>query len=93
MRAIPYGGYIDFELGEFRLPDSKSGAKVVHVGSAIIDRLKKIEKIEDNPYVISGKKPGSYLTDLQHPWRRIRAAAKLDDVRIQICGILTPVAD
>ena len=74
--------YVDFELGEFRLPDSKSGAKTVHVGSAIIDRLKEIEKVEDNPYVISGKKPDSYLTDLQHPWRRIRAAATLDDVRI-----------
>ena len=74
--------YIDFELGEFRLPDSKSGAKVVHVGTSVIERLKKIERLEDNPYVISGKKPESYLTDLQHPWRRIRATAKLDDVRI-----------
>jgi len=74
--------YIDFEQGEFRLPDSKSGAKVVHVGSAIIERLKKIEKMEDNPYVIYGKKPGAYLSDLQHPWRRIRTAAKIEDVRI-----------
>lgn len=74
--------YVDFELGEFKLPDSKSGAKVVHVGSSIITRLQKIERIEDNPYVISGKKLGAYLTDLQHPWRRIRALAKLDDVRL-----------
>ena len=28
------------------------------------------------------KLPGSYLTDLQHPWRRIRARAELPDVRI-----------
>ena len=27
-------------------------------------------------------KPGSHFTDLQHPWRRIRARADLDDVRI-----------
>jgi len=74
--------HIDFEQGEFRLPDSKSGAKVVHVGSAIIERLKKIEKMEDNPYVIYGKKLGAYLSDLQHPWRRIRTAAKIEDVRI-----------
>ena len=26
---------------------------------------------EDNPWGIVGKLPGSYLTDLQHPWRRI----------------------
>jgi integrase len=35
-----------------------------------------------NPYVIVGKKEKSHLTDLQHPWRRIRKAAGLDGVRI-----------
>ena len=37
---------------------------------------------EDNPWVIVGRKPGAHLTDLQHPWRRIRARADLDEVRI-----------
>jgi integrase len=32
--------------------------------------------------VIAGKMPGKYATDLQHPWRRIRARAVLNDVRI-----------
>ena len=32
--------------------------------------------------MIVGRKPGAHLTDLQHPWRRIRARAELDDVRI-----------
>ncbi len=41
-----------------------------------------VKKLDDNPYVITGKKQGSRLTDLQHPWRRIRAKAGLDDVRI-----------
>jgi integrase len=36
----------------------------------------------ENPYVIAGKKVGAHLNDLQHPWRRIRGAADLDDVRI-----------
>ena len=36
----------------------------------------------DNPWVIAGRKPGAQFTDLQHPWRRIRARAELDDVRI-----------
>jgi hypothetical protein len=34
-----------------------------------------------NPFVIAGKNAESYLTDLQ-PWRRIRGAAGLEDVRI-----------
>ena len=33
-------------------------------------------------WLIAGRKPGGHLTDLQHPWRRIRARAGLDDVRI-----------
>lgn len=35
-----------------------------------------------NPYVIVGKKKKQHLTDLQHPWWRIRSEALLDDVRI-----------
>jgi integrase len=74
--------YVDLKARELRLPDSKTGAKIVHFGKTAADVLKGIEKLEDNPYVITGKKQGSRLTDLQHPWRRIRAKAKLDDVRI-----------
>lgn len=74
--------YVDLKARELRLPDSKTGAKIVHFGKAAADVVKGIEKLEDNPYVITGKKEGSRLTDLQHPWRRIRAKAGLDDVRI-----------
>jgi len=44
--------------------------------------LKGIKKLEKNPYVIAGRKEGSRLTGLQHPWRRIIAKAELDGVRI-----------
>ena len=74
--------YVDLKARELRLPDSKTGAKIVHFGKTASDVLKGIEKLEDNPYVITGKKQGSRLNDLQHPWRRIRAKAGLDDVRI-----------
>ncbi|CAL4869982.1 Tyrosine recombinase XerC (plasmid) [Asticcacaulis sp. MM231] len=69
----------DYEL---RLPDSKTGAKTVHIGQSVVDILVKIERINSNPYVITGKNERRPLTDLQHPWRRIRAAAGLPDVRI-----------
>jgi integrase len=74
--------HVDLKARALRLPDSKTGAKIVHFGKTAADMLKSIEKLEDNPYVIAGKKQGSRLTDLQHPWRRIRAKAGLDDVRI-----------
>ena len=44
--------------------------------------LSALPRPEDNPWVIVGKNPGAHLTDLQKPWRRIRARAGLDDVRI-----------
>jgi integrase/uncharacterized protein (DUF433 family) len=74
--------YVEFETGELRLPDSKTGAKVVHLGASAVNTLRAITRQRDNPHVIPGKKAGSYLTDLQRPWRKIREAAGLDDVRI-----------
>ena len=54
------------------LPDSKTGAKVLHIGKAALGILGNIKRIEGNPYVITGKQDGAFLTDLQKPWRRIR---------------------
>ena len=74
--------HVDLEYGELRLPDSKTGAKTVHLGEAASEVLRALTRIGGNPYVIAGKKEGAHLNDLQHPWRRIRGAAGLDDVRI-----------
>ena len=74
--------YVDLETGELRLPDSKTGAKLVHLGEPAIAVLRDIQRQDDNPWVIAGRKEGGHLTDLQHPWRRIRTRAGLDDVRI-----------
>ncbi|WP_068080586.1 tyrosine-type recombinase/integrase [Polycladidibacter stylochi] len=64
------------------LPDSKTGAKRVYLAPATLEVLAGIERLADNPYVIVGKLPGSHLSDMQKPWRRIRKAAKLEDVRL-----------
>ena len=74
--------HVDLAAGELRLPDTKTGAKVVYLGDPAIAVLERIDRRDGNPWVIAGRKPGSHLTDLQHPWRCIRARAKLDDVRI-----------
>ena len=69
------------KLRSYACPTRKTGAKTVHLRTAAIDRLKKVAKLEDNEFVITGKKLGGRLTDLQHPWRRIRKTAGLNDVR------------
>ena len=74
--------HVDLEAGELKLPETKTGAKVVHLGEPAIAVLRGIERGGDNPWVIAGRKEDSHLTDLQHPWRRIRARAGLDDLRI-----------
>ena len=74
--------HVDLENGALHLPDSKTGEKTVHIGPAAARILSVIERVEDNPWVITGKLPSSHLVNPGKPWRRIRARAGLDDVRI-----------
>ena len=74
--------HVGLETGELRLPETKTGAKVVYLGDPAIVVLRGIDRQDGNPWVIAGRKSGSHLTDLQHPWRRIRSRAGLDDLRI-----------
>lgn len=74
--------YVDIAGRVLRLPDSKTGSKIVHLGQPALDVLAAIERIEDNPWVIAGTLPGAPLYDLQPFWQRVRARAGLKDVRI-----------
>lgn len=74
--------HVDVEGECLRLPDSKTGPKVVYLPPAALEILAGLEHHEDNPYVIAGAKLGKHLINLQKPWSRIRAKAGLDDVRI-----------
>ena len=64
------------------LRDAKTGGRVVPLGPEARAVLSAIPRDEDNPWVIAGRLPGSHLTDLQRPWRRIRKQAGLEGVRI-----------
>jgi integrase len=68
--------------GGLHLPDSKTGAKVVHLNARAAAVLAAHKREADNHYVIAGMVEGQPLTDLQKPWRAIRKAAGLGDVRI-----------
>ena len=65
---------VDLEADELRLRDGKTGARMVPLSATAVSVLSALPRPDDNPWVIVGKKPGAHLTDLQHPWRRIRAA-------------------
>jgi len=74
--------YVDFEERVLRLPDSKTGKKVVHLGVPAVEYLQGAQHIDGNPWVITGTLPGKPLSDLQPFWQRVRARAGVKDVRI-----------
>ena len=74
--------YVDFGECALRLPDSKTGKKVVHVGAPAVEYLHGAPRIDGNPWVITGTLPGKPLSDLQPFWQRVRARAGVKDVRI-----------
>ncbi|MBY0420860.1 MAG: tyrosine-type recombinase/integrase, partial [Parvularculaceae bacterium] len=74
--------WVDFDARLLRLPDSKTGKKTVALSAPALDVLASLPRQEGNPFVICGAVTGARLVNLQKPWRRIRKAAGLDDVRI-----------
>jgi integrase len=74
--------YVSEEHRSLLLPDSKTGRKAIPLNPPALDVLHAIPRLENNPFVIRGERPGMHLVNLEKPWRRIRAAAQLDDVRL-----------
>jgi integrase len=74
--------HVSEEHGSLLLPDSKTGRKTIRLNAPALALLDEIPRLEGNPYVNSGERPGRHLVNLEKPWRRMRAAAKLDDVRL-----------
>ena len=74
--------HVDLKAGLLKLPDSKTGKKVIPLNEPALAVLQNLPRDQDNPYVIVGKKPQSHLVEIQKPWRRLRASAELPDLRI-----------
>lgn len=60
----------------------EDGAKVVHLPPPALSVLASLPRLEGNPYVIVGERPGRHLVNAEKPWRVIRSAAGLEDVRL-----------
>ena len=74
--------HVAFDAGELRLPDSKTGARVVTLSPPAIEVLSRIRRVSNGSWAIPGRKRGTHLRDLNHAWYAIRARAGLGDVRI-----------
>ncbi len=65
-----------------RLPDSKTGAKVIFLNAAALDVLRSLPRITNNLHVIPGASGTAPLIGVDKIWDRIRTAAGLRDVRL-----------
>lgn len=74
--------WVDFEGGCLRLPESKTGKKVVPLGAPALELLATLPRIEGNPHVLPGEKEGGHLVGLPKAWAKIKKQAGLDDVRL-----------
>ena len=73
---------VDLDRGELRLSDSKTGARIVHLGDPAIEVLRGIQRTKDSPWVIPGLKRGAHLAFLHGPWRLILERAGIGNLRI-----------
>jgi integrase len=74
--------YVDFERGVMFLPDSKTGRKPIYLSAAALAILSDLPRIEGNPHIFPGEKPGAPRADLKKPWAAVTKATGLDGVRI-----------
>jgi integrase len=72
--------WVDFERGYLRLPDSKTGAKVVPLAAAAMELLSALPR--NFAYVLPAGKGPSHYTGLQKDWERVRVRAGLPGVRL-----------
>jgi integrase len=71
--------WVSLERGEARLPDSKTGAKTIHLPPPALEVLAGLPRRAGNPYVLGARRSTTFI---EKPWRSIREAAGLADVRL-----------
>lgn len=81
--------YVDFERGALRLPDSKTGAKVVPLGEPALAVLKGLKSADaksrdsnEPTFVFPATRGKGHHVGLPAVWRKVTKAAGLRDVRI-----------
>lgn len=72
--------YLDLEHGLANLPDSKTGAKTIHLPAAARAVLASLPRI--NEYCFPGRHDKGHIVNTKAPWQRILAEAGLSGWRI-----------
>lgn len=74
--------WVDFDARVIRLPDSKTGKKLVALPPPALTILANLPRLHGNAFVIPGRIEGQPFADLHAPWRRVTKLAGLRGLRI-----------
>lgn len=74
---------IDWKAARLTLPDTKAGEEQhISLSAHALAIMQAIPAIEGNPYLLPGRKPKGHLVNIDKPWRRVRKAAKVEDITL-----------
>ena len=74
--------HVELDRKCLRLPDSKTGAKVVYLNAPAMALLADLPRMDGNLHVIPGTRPGEPFIGIDKLWVRVRNRAGLPDVRL-----------
>ncbi|MGJ8562464.1 MAG: tyrosine-type recombinase/integrase [Alphaproteobacteria bacterium] len=73
---------VDFEGGYLRLPDSKTGEKVIHLNAGALQVLNEYMPMKVSEFVFPAVKGDSYYLGTPKVWKTLKQQAGLSDVRL-----------
>lgn len=81
--------WVDFTTGTIRLPDSKTGAKILKPSQMVLDILAERHKewvaagsVDAHDWIVPGKKPHQHLQSPNKGWHSLLEDAKIENFRI-----------
>jgi len=73
--------YVNLEHAQLYLPDSKTGAKIVPLGSQAVEMLVQVQKERSTAYVFNSKK-ADHIVNPRKTWLKLCKLAKIEDFRL-----------
>lgn len=73
---------VDLRNKRFKLLDSKTGPKIIHLSGPAAAVVQGIQPVHGNPYVFPGRIDGKPLVSVKKAWDNIRKKAGIQDARI-----------
>lgn len=73
--------WVDLERKVFTLPDSKTGRRDIPIAAPVQQILSALPRIEGNPFVFCGARPGQPIINIAKAWKRVLKAAGIAHAR------------